>query len=279
MEEKEKITNNNEKLGDENTTPKKETGGRSTRKASTKKKSSTETPEESNPKEMSVSEYFDYVKGMKKETDSEHVKKMCDVCADLLKKFEMLGQVEAAKKAKNAFDVLKKDLELYEKGIKTYVHIDDVTKYLKTITDHSVKLIELENYPREIPDDVVEKWIAVKDCFDAAFIVFTDYTEQTEEKDTTAAAQGKTSTAKEVEKKRKDKDPILFGVVRVNSSNTSLRNNTYEKMYFVADWIDEYCDLTFDKLVEKMASELKSDPVHQIKPVLTKEDFKKEAGL
>ena len=24
-------------------------------------------------------------------------------------------------------------------------------------------------------------------------------------------------------------------------------------MYFIADWVDEYCDLTFDKLIEKMS--------------------------
>lgn len=234
---------------------------------------------EPDTKEMSVSEYFDYVKGMKQQTRSEEVRQMADVCMNLLKKFELLGQTEAAKKAKNAFDVMSKDLVLYEKGITTYVHIDDVTKYLKQIADHSVKLIELENYPREIPDDVVDKWLAVKDLFDAAYIVFTDYTEHTEDKNTVAAAQGKTSTTKEINKKRKEKDPILFGVLKVDSGTKTLRNNTYEKLYFIADWVDEYCDLTFDKLVEKMAKELNKEVSHEIKPITTKEEFKKEAGL
>lgn len=234
------------------------------------------------PAEMSVSDYFNYVKGMKEDTDSEEVKRTADVCMSLLKKFEILGQKEAAKKAKNAFDVLKRDLELYEKGITKYVHIDNVTKYLKEISGHSVKLIELENFPREIPDSVMNKWLEVRDCFDGAYVVFTDYTEKTEKTDTAAAAAGKTSTTAEVAKKRKDKDPILFGILKVDKSISSLKNNTYEKMYFVADWVDDYCDLTFDKMIEAMASKLKMDQsevVKEIKPVTTKEEFKKEAGI
>ena len=250
------------------------------KKTTSKAKSSAET--EPKLDELPVSEYFDYVKGMKQKTDSDNVKKMADICMSLMKKFELLGQKDAAKKAKNAFEVMTKDLELYEKGVETYVHIDDVTKYLKKVANHSVKLTELKNYPREIPDDVVDKWLEVRDLFDEAFIVFTDYTEDTEETDTAAAAQGKTSTAKSMEKKRKEKDPILFGAIKVDSENTSLRNNTYEKLYFIADWVDEYCDLTFDKLVAKMADELKTkaeDIRHDIKPITTKEEFKKEAGL
>ena len=45
---------------------------------------------------------------------------------------------------------------------------------------------------------------------------------------------GEKLTKKEKEKK---KDPILFGVIK-NS----------KKLYFVADWKDEYCDLTLDEM-------------------------------
>ena len=143
-------------------------------------KDKTTVDETVKPEEMSVAEYFEYVKGMKQETDSEHVKKMCEVCMQLLKKFEITGQKSAAKKAGIAADVLKKDLELYDRGITKYVHLDDVSKYLKKVSDHSVKIIELENFPREIPDDVIDRYLEVKDLFDQAFVVFTDYTEQTE---------------------------------------------------------------------------------------------------
>jgi len=38
--------------------------------------------------------------------------------------------------------------------------------------------------------------------------------------------------------KEKAKDPILFGVMK-NSRN----------LYFIADWEDEYCDLTLSKML------------------------------
>jgi hypothetical protein len=43
------------------------------------------------------------------------------------------------------------------------------------------------------------------------------------------------------EEKKRAADPILFGVI--NNSN---------KLYYIADWVDEYCDLTLDKLLDKI---------------------------
>lgn len=49
---------------------------------------------------------------------------------------------------------------------------------------------------------------------------------------------------KETEQQRaKRKDPILFGLI--SGSN---------KLYYVADWIDEYCDLTLEKFVDTLGT-------------------------
>ena len=37
---------------------------------------------------------------------------------------------------------------------------------------------------------------------------------------------------------------ILFGVFKNNS-------NVADRFYFLGDWVDEYCDLTLDKMVEQ----------------------------
>ena len=142
-----------------------------------------------------------------------------------------------------------------------------------------LKLIELENFPRIVPEDVVDKWLPVREYFDAAYVLFTDYTENTENKGTVAAALGKQSTQAEVEKKRKEKDPILFGAIKVDPERNTMKGNCYEKMYFIADWIDDYCDLTFDKLLERLTEEGKSDMIHNIEPVKNAEDFRKIAKL
>lgn len=232
--------------------------------------------------EMSVADYFNLVKSMKRETDSEYARKMLETCEEMIKRFEVLGQKEASKKAALAAKALTKDLELYEKGISTYIHIDDITKYIKKMKADNkkpLKLIELENFPRIVPDDVVDKWLPVREYFDAAYVLFTDYTEKTEEKSTVAAAMGKQSTQAEVEKKRKEKDPILFGAIKVDPDRNTLKGNCYEKMYFIADWIDDYCDLTFDKLLERLTEEGKANMIHNIEPIESADEFRKFAEL
>lgn len=242
----------------------------------------TEEKKEIKAEEMTVADYFNLVKSLKRETDSEYARNMLETCENMIKRFEVLGQQEAAKKAVLAAKALKKDLELYEKGIRTYIHIDDITKYIKEMKKDNkkpLKLIELKNFPRIVPDEVVDKWLPVREYFDEAFVLFTDYTEKSEEKNTVAAAMGKQSTQAEVEKKRKEKDPILFGAIKVDSERNTLKGNCYEKMYFIADWVDDYCDLTFDKLLERLTEEGKEDMVKEITPVDSPEDFRKLAGL
>jgi hypothetical protein len=82
---------------------------------------------------------------------------------------------------------------------------------------------------REVPDELVDVVDKTKDIFDQFYVVFTDYTGKEERK---------------VEKERRDKDPILFGVFKNNTTVS-------DRFYFLGDWVDEYCDLTLDKMVEQ----------------------------
>ena len=86
----------------------------------------------------------------------------------------------------------------------------------------------MKNYPREIPDELIETIENTKNIFDEMYVLFTDYTGEIE---------------KEVEKER---DPILFGsFIDRNIDEMS------QRMYYLGDWVDEYCDLTLDKLVSQ----------------------------
>lgn len=84
---------------------------------------------------------------------------------------------------------------------------------------------------REIPDEIVEVVAAVKDKFDQLYVVFTDYTGKVE---------------RQVEKERREKDPILFGTFQNPSNRTVI-----DRFYYLGDWEDEYCDLTLDKMVNE----------------------------
>jgi hypothetical protein len=41
------------------------------------------------------------------------------------------------------------------------------------------------------------------------------------------------------DEKSKMRDPILFGYIKET-----------DRLYFIADWEDEYCDLTFDEIID-----------------------------
>lgn len=49
------------------------------------------------------------------------------------------------------------------------------------------------------------------------------------------------------EKEQIEKDPIAFGILRYENGNTQGYSN---HLIFITDWIDEYCDLTLDKLID-----------------------------
>lgn len=187
--------------------------------------------------EITPSQYFEYLKNAKNEITTESLKKSYAAFLKLGEKYNKLGQSESLKKLCFLADTLKKEEKLIEMGITTYVYKDAVEDYIENVADKTVKIVELSRYMREIPDELVETVEKSRELFDELYVVFTDYTGKEERK---------------VEKERRDKDPILFGVFK-NGSNVS------DRFYFLGDWVDEYCDLTLDKMVEEYKAKYESD--------------------
>lgn len=125
-------------------------------------------------------------------------------------------------------DTLTKEKQLLDLGVDTYVIKDDIEEYIEKIAKNEVSFVELERYERDIPEDVVKKIEELKNIVPKFYILFTDYTHKLQKK-----LQKETEVAR---------DPILFGVFEDNI-------HINERFYFIADWVDEYCDLTFDKFV------------------------------
>lgn len=180
-------------------------------------------------KSITPSQYFDYLKDAKQTITTEALKKSYDVFIKLGQKYTDLGQKESLKKLCFLADTLVKEEKLIELGITTYVYKDVIEDYIENVADQTVKIVELSRYMREIPDELIDTIKKSKELFDEFYVVFTDYTGKEERK---------------VEKERRDKDPILFGVFK-NSTNVA------DRFYFLGDWVDEYCDLTLDKMVEQ----------------------------
>ena len=210
----------------------------------TKKKTGDTPTEEVKEEVLTPKEYFDILKGKREEATSEKLRAMYDAANRMMRKYTITGQKSGAEKLYKFAQVCEKELKAVEAGINTYVNRQDIDEYINKIASKSVVIIELENYERDIPDDVVDKIadLQEKNIFDQFFVVFTDYTG---------------GERKKVEKKRQDKDPILFGAMKIGR-----QYNT--RLYYIADWVDDYCDLTLDKLVSEFSKKNGSTPVKPI---------------
>ena len=200
---------------------------------------------------ITPSQYFDYLKGAKNTITTEALKKSYDVFISLAEKYQKLGQVESLKKLCFLADTLAKEEKLIDLGITTYIYKDTIEDYIENVADKTVKIVELSRYMREVPDELVDTIEKTKDLFDEFYVVFTDYTGREERK---------------VEKERRDKDPILFGVFK-NQTNVA------DRFYFLGDWVDEYCDLTLDKMVEQYKEKNGFSPVVKTEVPQTSEEL------
>lgn len=149
---------------------------------------------------------------------------------------ETTGQVALKEKLIKGLVVNKLESILYSKGIYRAITEDVIVKLAQN-APKPLSLDYVENYVRNIPIDAIKKKIEADklQVFDNYCILHYDENGE---------SIAKTDRERE-EEVRKRKDPILFGLI--NGSN---------KLYFIADWVDEKCDLTFDKMTEIVGKEI-----------------------
>lgn len=188
---------------------------------------------------MEPHEYFAELKtNLKDAQKAEFESQMATIKEQILAASE-IGQKTFLHRLSFTHEVIKKEQELLAYGISKYMLRDDITKFLdKVVPKNSIKIIELDRYPRPIPLDVMTKIKEVKELgiFDDFFIVFTDFTDNTYE------------TPEEKKMVERNRDPVVFGWFKLDKPNFK-----HDRVYYVADWIDEYCDLDFAQLVKKMS--------------------------
>lgn len=190
---------------------------------------------------LTPQEYFDKLKQLKHQSSSESLDGMYEHCEGLLRKYIATGQARAAERLVFTMEVIQREHRLVEMGITTFVYKDAIEDYIENVADKAVKLIELRNFVRDVPDGIAAVVAQVKDIFDEFYVLFTDYTGKEERR---------------VEKERRAKDPIIFGCFASTPSNRNGRRNEnrilIDRFYYLGDWEDEYCDLTFDKMLQQM---------------------------
>lgn len=215
--------------------------------------------EENTITELTPQQYFDAVKERKHHVTEDELARLYDNCLELLNKYKITGQKKGMRKLLFHLECVEKEREIVKLGINTFIYRDDIEEYIDNVAKDTVKIIELENYEREIPDEIVSIIEQVKDKFDQLYVVFTDYTGKIE---------------RQIEKERRDKDPILFGTFQNQSSRTVI-----DRFYYLGDWEDEYCDLTLDKMVNETEKAGKRNIVKTISTPQDIEELKKQLSL
>ena len=189
--------------------------------------------------ELTPQQYFEQIKDKKHTISSDDLTKIYDNCLELANKYRITGQIRGLRKILFCMESIEIEKKLIDMGITTFVYKDDIDFYVDHVPsnmagrDRPVKIIELERYEREIPDEIVDVIDKTKDIFDQMYIVYTDYTGREERK---------------IEAEKKEKDPILFGTFQDRQKKVCV-----DRFYYLGDWVDEFCDLTLDKMVNETA--------------------------
>lgn len=198
-----------------------------------------------NKPELDVVDFFTDVKLTSKES-AENYRDRVSKYVKAVHDAKSVNQTALVEKLLSEMIANKYESLLYAQG-KYYVVTEEQLVNFAKKTDRGVDLCYIKNYTRPIPAEVISKVGEMNqlEVFDNFVILHYD-----------PKGEHKKETKREVAKR---KDPIIFGVIAGS-----------HKLYYVADWIDEYCDLTLEKFVDTINVEKKSllegdgpDPVEE----------------
>ena len=145
---------------------------------------------------------------------------------------EKSGQIAFSEELLRKLLVLCREAEIYVAGKKIFLSRNYFDRFCDK-TERPVSLTPLKNYARPIPQKVLDEKKKCEDLklFDGYAVMHYDGKDAVRETD-------------KEKKERREKDPIMFGVVRDS-----------DKLYFIADWEDEFCDLTLDDIIDSLELE------------------------
>lgn len=179
---------------------------------------------------LSVEEFFKSIKNSKRQM--EKIDGRIEAYELALTQAEDLGQVALKQDLQRKVDVVRSESQLYARNLVKVVMEEQVVDFYKG-SERGIRLDWIKNFTRTIP----EKFVKVKKELDTLKI-FDNYVIMHYDPNGEATKM----TDEEVEESKKD--PILFGVLAGS-----------RKLYYIGDWVDEYCDLTLDAFIDKYGKE------------------------
>jgi hypothetical protein len=144
------------------------------------------------------------------------------------------GQIALVDKLKLRLESAKSEIQLVVMGLNKYLTEEQVVDfYGQSKKDKNLKMTWIKHFIKPIPSKVLE----LKTQLDAQFVfdnyVILHYDPNNDATDLT--------TEEKVERIKREKDPILFGVIKDS-----------RRLYYIADWQDDYCNLTLDTVIETL---------------------------
>ena len=186
-------------------------------------------------KYMDALQFFSLVKASSKESVATYR----DRVSDYLKSIHnavTVGQTALVEDLLRGLVTNKYESVLFAEGLYYVVNEQQMVSFVEQC-EKGIKLEYVKNFTRPMPQDIVDKIAKINqlEVFDNYVVLYYD-------------PDGKIykETAREEAKR---KDPIIFGVIAGS-----------EKLYYVADWVDEYCDLTLEAFIDAIG--VKKDELH-----------------
>jgi hypothetical protein len=189
-------------------------------------------------KDISPTEYFSYLKGSRHTINIDALQELFNLEKIEMNKMLNNGQKAAADRIMFHIKNIVREQTVINSGFNTYVFREDIDKYIDEISKQPVKIIDIDNFERSIPDEQSEIIKKCRPLFDQLYVVFTDYTGREEQK---------------IKVNKRHKDPIVFGCFCETKKNGYEEYKIWNhRFYYITDWEDEYCDLTLDKFISQM---------------------------
>lgn len=166
-----------------------------------------------------------------------------------LERARKTGQTALVEQLALGIDAARAETQLITMGLTKVLTEETLVEFVKK-SPRGLALDWVKNFTRIIPDDV----LATKLKCDARRI-FDNYVVLHYDPD-------KKSWAETEAEREARKDPILFGVIEGKRA-----------LYYVGDWIDDYCDLTLDQIADVLGQTVE-EATTEINP----EDYGVRAG-
>lgn len=181
-----------------------------------------------------VVKYFADIHMASKENSDKYVNRISEYinCIGIA---ETTGQIALKEQLFGQMVINKYESILYANGYDKLITEDVMVKLTKK-APKALSLTYISNYTRTIPLDIIKKKMILDDLE-----IFDNYVVLHYDPNGKSYAQTVEERKKEVDKA---KDPILFGVIA--GSN---------KLYYVGDWEDEYCNLRLENVVDIVGQE------------------------